>query len=54
LLVGCLWFLGTLVPVIGLVQSGDKAMADRFTYFPSLGLLILTVRGAYELTKYWR
>ena len=54
LLMGWLWFLGTLVPVIGLVQSGDQAMADRFAYIPSLGPLILTVWGAYELTKRWK
>lgn len=40
LLVGWLWFLGTLVPVIGVIQSGDQSMADRFTYFPSIGLCI--------------
>jgi len=39
-LVGWLWFLGTLVPVIGLVQVGHAAMADRYTYFPSVGLFI--------------
>jgi tetratricopeptide (TPR) repeat protein len=38
LLVGFLWFLGTLVPMIGLVQVGMQAYADRYTYFPSLGL----------------
>jgi Flp pilus assembly protein TadD len=54
LLVGWLWFLGTLVPVIGLVQVGQQAMADRYTYLPSLGLLILTVWGACELTRRWR
>ena len=54
LLVGWLWFLGTLVPVIGLVQSGDQAMADRFTYIPSLGVLILAIWGACELTRSWR
>jgi hypothetical protein len=37
LLVGFLWFLGTLVPMIGLVQVGMQAYADRYTYFPSLG-----------------
>ncbi len=51
LLVGWLWFCGTLVPVIQLVQSGEQAMADRFTYVPSLGLLILVIWGAYELTR---
>jgi Flp pilus assembly protein TadD len=54
LLMGWLWFCGMLVPVIGLVQSGDQAMADRFTYVPSLGVLILSVWGAYELTRRWR
>ena len=54
LLMGWLWFVGTLVPVIGLVQSGGQAMADRFTYVPSLGVLILVIWGAYELTRRWR
>ena len=36
--VGWLWYLGTLVPVIGLVQVGGQAMADRYTYVPSIGL----------------
>jgi len=39
-LVGWLWFLGTLVPVIGLVQVGQAAMSDRYTYFPSIGLFV--------------
>ncbi len=38
LLVGWLWYLGTLVPVIGLVQAGSQAMADRYTYVPLIGL----------------
>ncbi len=54
LLMGWLWFVGTLVPVIQLVQSGGQAMADRFTYVPSLGVGILTIWGAYELTGRWR
>ncbi|MGO8930630.1 MAG: tetratricopeptide repeat protein [Limisphaerales bacterium] len=53
LLVGWLWFCGTLVPVIGLVQMGRQAMADRYTYIPSLGVLVLAVWGVYELTKSW-
>ena len=53
LLMGWLWFCGTLVPVIGLVQVGTQAMADRYTYIPSLGVLILAVWGAYELTRGW-
>jgi tetratricopeptide (TPR) repeat protein len=39
--VGWFWYLGTLVPVIGLVQVGEQAMADRYTYIPGIGLLIL-------------
>ena len=39
-LVGWLWYLGTLVPVIGLVQVGDQAMADRYTYFPLIGIFL--------------
>ena len=54
LLVGWLWFLATLIPVIGLVQVGGQAMADRYTYLPSLGVLILSVWGACELTRGWR
>ena len=42
LLVGWLWFLGTLVPVIGIVHAGDQAMADRFTYVPSIGLGLMS------------
>ena len=54
LLMGWLWYCGTLVPVIGLVQVGGQAMADRYTYIPSLGVLILAIWGAYELTRRWR
>jgi tetratricopeptide (TPR) repeat protein len=54
LLMGWLWFVGTLVPVIQLVQSGGQAMADRFTYVPSLGVLIMVIGGMYELTRSWR
>jgi tetratricopeptide (TPR) repeat protein len=41
-LTGWLWFLGTLVPVIGIVQVGSQSMADRYTYVPGIGLSILT------------
>ena len=41
LAVGWLWFLGMLVPVIGLVQVGDQALADRYTYLPAIGLFII-------------
>lgn len=51
LLVGWLWFAGTLLPVIQLVQSGEQSMADRFTYVPSLGILIVLVWGGHELVK---
>jgi tetratricopeptide (TPR) repeat protein len=43
LIVGWLWFLGTLVPVIGLVQVGDQAWADRYTYLPLIGLFVALV-----------
>jgi tetratricopeptide (TPR) repeat protein len=49
LLVGWLWFLGMLVPVIGLVQVGAQAMADRYTYVPLIGLFIAVVWGFAEL-----
>lgn len=45
LTVGWLWYLGTLVPVIGLVQIGKQSMADRYTYFPSIGIIIMLVWG---------
>lgn len=51
LLMGWLWFCGMLVPVIGFLQTGMQAMADRHTYLPSLGLLLLVVWGAYDLTR---
>jgi tetratricopeptide (TPR) repeat protein len=54
LLVGWLWFCGTLVPVIGLVQVGGQAMADRYTYLPSLGLFILVVWGLAEAAQPWK
>jgi tetratricopeptide (TPR) repeat protein len=41
MLVGWLWFLGTLVPVIGIVQVGDQAWASRYSYFPSIGLFLM-------------
>lgn len=41
LVVGWLWFLGMLVPVIGIIQSGSQAMADRYTYLPLVGLFIM-------------
>ena len=43
LFVGWCWYLGTLIPTIGIVQVGRQQMADRFTYFPSIGLFIAFV-----------
>lgn len=54
LIVGWLWYLGTLLPVIGIVQVGRQAMADRFTYIPLIGLLIIFSWGASELMAAWR
>jgi tetratricopeptide (TPR) repeat protein len=45
---GWFWFLGMLVPVIGLVQVGDQAWADRYTYLPSIGIFIIVVWGIAE------
>ena len=53
-LMGWLWYCGTLVPAIGLVQVGGFAMADRYAYIPSLGVLILAAWGAYEVARRWR
>ncbi len=50
LLVGWIWYVVTLVPVIGLVQVGSQAMADRYTYLPSIGVLIMAAWGAAELS----
>jgi tetratricopeptide (TPR) repeat protein len=49
LIVGWLWYLGTLVPVIGLLQVGDQALADRYTYVPLMGLFIALVWGLADL-----
>jgi len=49
LAVGWFWFLGTLVPVIGIVQVGAQAMADRYSYIPFIGLFIMIAWGAVEL-----
>ena len=49
LIVGWLWFLGTMVPVIGIVQVGEQALADRYHYIPSIGLFIALVFGLADL-----
>jgi tetratricopeptide (TPR) repeat protein len=51
--VGWFWFLGTLVPTIGLVQVGSQSMADRYMYIPSIGLFILVVWGLDDFLN-WR
>jgi tetratricopeptide (TPR) repeat protein len=53
LVVGWLWFCGTLVPVIGLVQVGIQSMADRYTYLPLIGLFIALVWGLAEWVPNW-
>jgi tetratricopeptide (TPR) repeat protein len=47
-LTGWFWFMGTLVPVIGLVQAGTQAMADRYAYLPLIGIFIAAVWGGFE------
>jgi protein O-mannosyl-transferase len=54
LLVGWLWFLGMLVPMIGIVQVGVQARADRYTYLAQIGLYLLVTWGAMELFARWR
>jgi tetratricopeptide (TPR) repeat protein len=54
LLTGWLWYLGMLVPMIGIVQVGSQVRADRYTYLPQIGLYLLVVWGAMELFHQWR
>ncbi len=54
LTVGWLWYLGTLVPMIGIVQVGSQAMADRYTYVPLIGIFIMIAWTASELIPKWR
>jgi len=54
LVVGWLWFLGTLVPVIGIVQVGGQTMADRYFYIPSIGLFIVIAFGLADFARSWR
>ena len=53
-IVGWLWYLGTLVPVIGLVQVGAQARADRYTYLPLVGISLVLAWGAPALVARWR
>ena len=52
-IVGWLWFLGMLVPVIGILQAGTQASADRYTYLPYIGLFCILSWGAADLSKKW-
>jgi len=52
--VGWFWYLGTLVPVIGIVQVGVQALADRYTYIPLTGLFIIFAWGVTQLMAEWR
>jgi protein O-mannosyl-transferase len=54
LLVGWLWFLVTLLPVIGLVQIGRQATADRYMYFPMIGLLVMACWGGWDVAATYR
>ncbi len=51
--VGWFWYVGMLVPVIGVVQVGGQAMADRYTYLPQIGIYLLIAWGACDLTASW-
>ena len=52
--VGWFWYLGTLIPVIQLVQTGSIAMADRYAYVPLIGIFIIIAWGLPELLAKWR
>jgi tetratricopeptide (TPR) repeat protein len=54
LVVGWLWYLGTLVPVIGLIQVGEQAMADRYTCVPLVGVFLMLAWGLPDLLAWWR
>jgi tetratricopeptide (TPR) repeat protein len=54
LFTGLCWYIGTLVPMIGVVQAGPQSMADRYTYIPSIGLLLALVWALAEITRDWR
>lgn len=54
LLVGWLWYLIMLIPVIGILQVGSQAHADRYTYLPQIGLYLILVWGVADLCATWR
>ena len=53
LAVGWLWYVVTLIPVIGIVQVGSQAMADRYTYITLIGLFVIIAWGANDLLSKW-
>jgi Tfp pilus assembly protein PilF len=53
-IVGWLWFLGAMLPVIGLVQIGRQSMADRYTYVPMIGLYVIVAWSAGAIVERWR
>ncbi|PYI77578.1 MAG: hypothetical protein DMF01_00955, partial [Verrucomicrobia bacterium] len=54
LLIGWLWYLGMLIPMIGIIQVGSQVRADRYTYLPQIGLYLLVAWSAAELFQRWR
>jgi protein O-mannosyl-transferase len=54
LFVGWFWYVGTLIPVIGIVQVGLQAMADRYTYLPLIGVFLAAVWGTADWLRRWR
>jgi len=54
LVVGWLWYLVMLVPVLGLIQVGGQAHADRYTYLPQIGLSLAVTWGVVDLARFWR
>ena len=50
---GWFWFLGTMIPVIGLVQVGSQSIADRYTYVPLIGVFIILTWGLSEVVAKW-
>ena len=51
ILIAWLWYVGTLVPVIGLVQVGSQSLADRYTYIPTIGRFVLIVWTVDDTTR---
>ncbi len=54
LTIGWFWYLGTLIPVIGLVQVGAQSMADRYTYVPLIGIFIIIAWGMRDIAAKWQ